>query len=313
MADFGIQIEPSFGFTYEEVLSIARALPGHGYTSLWASDHFMLGPGEPDRNCMDCWTLLSALAAATTDIRLGSLVTCMSYRNPAVLAKVVASADLVSGGRINFGIGAGWKDDEYRAYGVPFPSPGERVDRFIEGMEIITRLWTEPRVTYEGRYYRVDNAVAAPKPVQAPHPPILIGGTRPRMLRAMARFADVINMGGFPAPDAYASSLARFETICREEGRDYAAIEKSHFGIFVVAETDAGVDELVRRVAAREGLTVDAYRERRARAFIGTVDGAVDLLKRFTDLGVTQFMTVFPFGEEERSLRLFADHVLPRV
>ena len=313
MVQFGLQIEPSFGFTYENVVGLARECRPHGYASIWASDHFMLDDGRPDRNCLDCWTLLAGLAADVKDVRLGPLVTCMSYRNPAVLAKIAATVDMISGGRLEFGVGAGWKDVEYRAYGIPFPSPGERVDRFLEGMEIITRLWTESRTTYEGRYYSVIDAVSAPKPVQKPRPPILIGGSRPRMLRAMARFADVVNMGGSPSPEVYGQTLDRLERACEEEGTSFDRIRKTHFAPFVIGSTDREVEDVVARVAGREGLTSAAYRAKRARAFIGTPEGAAELIRRYADLGVTQIMTVFPFGDELRSMRLFAERVIPRV
>jgi len=313
MVDFGLQIEPAFGFTYDRVAALGHECRAHGFTSIWASDHFMLNDGEPDTNCLDCWTLLTALAVEVADVRLGSLVTCMSYRNPAVLAKIAASLDMISDGRLEFGVGAGWKDVEYRAYGIPFPSPGERVDRFLEGIEIIVRLWTQPRTTFEGRYHSVVDAVAAPKPVQKPHPPILIGGSKPRMLRAMARYADVVNMGGSPSPAAYAETLARLEAICEEEGADFDRIRKTHFMTFVLGRTDAEVEDVVKRAAGAGGLTAQEYRAKRVRAFIGTSDAAADLIRQYADLGVTQIMAVFPFGEELRSMRLFADSVIPRV
>ena len=313
MVQFGLQIEPAFGFAYDEVAGLASECRPHGYTSIWASDHFMLNAGQPDRNCLDCWTLLAALAAEVKDVRLGPLVTCMSYRNPALLAKIAASVDMISSGRLEFGAGAGWKDVEYHTYGIPFPSPGERVDRFLEGTEIIVRLWTQPRVSYEGRYHSVSEAVSAPKPEQKPHPPILIGGSRPRMLLAMARFADVVNMGGSPSPEAYAETLDQLERMCEEEATDFDRIRKTHFGTFVIGATDREVDDVVARVAGCEGLAVAEYRAKRSRAFVGTSEGAVALINRYADLGVTQVMTVFPFGDELRSLRLFADRVIPRV
>ena len=313
MTQFGLQIEPQMGFIYEEVAGLAAACRENGYSSLWASDHFMQDADAVDRNCIDCWTLLAALGAEIKDIRIGSLVTCMSYRHPAVLAKIAASVDMVSGGRLEFGVGAGWKDIEYRAYGIPFPSPGERVDRFIEGMEVITRLWTEPRATFRGRYYSVHDAVSAPKPKQRPHPPILIGGSKPRMLRAMARYADAVNMGGAPTPESYAHTLRKLEAICDEEGSSFERIRKTHFQTFVIAETDAEVEVVLARVAAQEGLTADQYRQRRARAFVGPAHALADLLRQYVDLGVTQFMTLFPFGEELRSMRLMANYMIPHV
>ncbi len=313
MAQFGLQIEPAFGFTYEQVADLAHNCSGNGFSSIWSSDHFMQDPTNPDQNCLDCWTLLTALAVEVKDIRLGSLVTCMSYRNPAILAKIAASVDMISDGRLEFGVGAGWKDVEYHAYGIPFPSAGERVDRFIEGLEIIKGLWTQPMTTFNGKYYNVENAVSAPKPTQKPHPPVLIGGSKPRMLRVMARHADAVNMGGAPDPATYGQTLEKLEQACAEEGSNFDRIRKSHFMTFVVGKTEQDVQQRVQRVAEREGLTPDEYRARRARAYIGDTAGAVDLLKRYTELGVTQFMVVFPFMEEKESMRLFADEVIPKV
>jgi F420-dependent oxidoreductase-like protein len=313
MASFALQIEPQFGFTFDQVASLAHECGSSGYTSLFASDHFLLDNASKDRNCLDCWTLLAALAVEVKDLRLGSLVTCMSYRNPALLAKIAASVDMISGGRLEFGVGAGWKDIEHTAYGYKFPPPGERVDRFVEGIQIIKSLWTQPVSTFEGKYYRVEAAVSAPKPVQKPHPPVLIGGSMPRMLRVMAKFADVVNMAGAPDPKVYAETLSKLERACQEEGTDFNRIRKSHFMSFIVGRNGAEVHARLTRVAARENMTPEQYRVKRPRTFIGTPAGVVDLLRRYTDLGVTQFMTVFPWQEERESMRLFGDEVVAKV
>ena len=313
MVEFGLQIEPQFGFTYEQVRDLAVQCRSHGFSSIWASDHFMLNRDDEDRNCLDCWTLLTALATEVKDIRIGSLVTCMSYRHPAVMAKIAASTDLISEGRLDFGIGAGWKDIEYEAYGIPFPTPGERVDRFLEGVQIIKGLWTQPRTTFRGQYYSVEDAVAAPKPVQAPHPPILIGGSKPRMLRAMARYADIVNMLGTRNPEEYAALLEKLEGYCVEEGTNFERIRKTNMMTFVVGENDDDVALLLARVAAADGMSPDEYREKRARAFIGTAAEAVDLINRYREIGVTQIQTTFPFGEELRSMKIFADKIIPNV
>jgi alkanesulfonate monooxygenase SsuD/methylene tetrahydromethanopterin reductase-like flavin-dependent oxidoreductase (luciferase family) len=313
VAQFALQIEPQFGFTFDQAASLAHECRASGYTALFASDHFLLDNAAKDRNCLDCWTLLAALAVEVKDLRLGSLVTCMSYRNPALLAKIASSVDMISGGRLEFGAGAGWKDVEYKAYGYDFPPPGERVDRFIEGIQIIKSLWTQPVTTFAGKYYRVEAAVAAPKPVQKPHPPVLIGGSKPRMLRAMAQYADAVNMSGAPDPKAYADTLSRLERACQLEGTDFNRIRKSHFMSFVVGRNGADIHARLSRVAARENMTPDEFRAKRPRTFIGTPAGVVDLLKRYTDLGVTQFMTCFPWQEEPESMRLFADGVVAKV
>lgn len=313
MVDFGLQIEPQFGFTYKQVRDLALQCRPHGFSSIWASDHFMLNRDDVDRDCLDCWTLLTAIAVEVKDIRIGSLVTCMSYRHPAVMAKIAASTDVISEGRLEFGIGAGWKDIEYEAYGIPFPTPGERVDRFLEGIQIIKSLWTQPKTTFSGRYYSVDDAVAAPKPVQSPHPPILIGGSKPRMLRAMARYADTVNMLGTRDPAEYAALLGKLEGYCEEEGTSFDRIRKTNMMTFVVANNDADVESLLARVAAADSMSSDEYREKRARAFIGTAAEAVELINQYSEIGVTQIQTTFPFGEELRSMEIFAEEIIPRV
>jgi F420-dependent oxidoreductase-like protein len=309
LTDFGLQIEPSFGFTYEDVAELARSLRPNGFNSMWASDHFMQDPKDTTRNCLECWSLLTAIAVEVKDIRIGPLVTCASYRNPALLAKMAASLDQISGGRLEFSIGAGWKDVEYEAYGYTFPTAGERVDRLVESLEIITRLWTQPVATFEGKHHRVKEAVAAPKPTQKPHPPILIGGSKPRMLRVMARFADTVNF--VPQPDAksYGETLRQLEQACRDQGRDFDLIRKTHFLTMLIGRDAADMQRRLERVAGRDGMSPEQWRERRSRAFVGTTSEAVTHLKRYTDLGVTQFMIVFPFMEEAESIKLFADEV----
>lgn len=195
-----ILVSPAAGWTYPEIRDLARDAEQSGFPTFWASDHFFGGEGFPDRGCLEAWTLLAALARDTTAIRLGTLVTAHSYRNPAYLAKTVASVDHLSGGRIEFGLGAGWKENEYRAYGYEFPAPGVRVTQLRETLEICTRMWTQDRATYAGTHYRIADALCAPKPAQRPHPPITIGGTKPRIMRVAARYADLFNVGRLGAP-----------------------------------------------------------------------------------------------------------------
>src|SRR5882672_12969285 len=185
--DLGVQIEPQFGFSYESVRDIARAAHTAGFTRLWVSDHLFLGKDSVAQDCLEAWTLLAALARDTEGIRIGPMVTAQSYRNPALQAKMAAGVDHMSGGRLEFGVGAGWKEDEYRAYGYDFPSPGDRVEQLREGLEITRRLWQDDRATYHGKHYRIDDAVCAPKPNQRPRPPIWIGGAGPRVMRLAAR------------------------------------------------------------------------------------------------------------------------------
>ena len=192
----GVIVSPAAGFSYEEICDLARTAETSGFASFWVSDHFFGGPrGMPDRNCLEAWTLLAALARDTQRIRLGVLVAAVQFRNPALQAKVAAGLDHMSGGRLEFGIGAGWKEEEYRAYGYDFPPPSERVEQLRDGLEITRRLWSEERATYHGKHYRIDDAVCAPKPMQRPRSPIWVGGEGPRVMRLAARYADGFDLG----------------------------------------------------------------------------------------------------------------------
>src|SRR5688572_10149914 len=153
MLRVGIQIEPQYGFAFDEVAQIARAAEQAGYHALWSSDHLLWDPDSTQRQCFDAWTLLSALVPLTTTLRLGTLVSCNAYRHPSMLAKIVAGLDTISQGRINCGIGAGWNALEARAYGMPFPPVGTRIAQLREAVQILRRLWTDEHASFQGQYY----------------------------------------------------------------------------------------------------------------------------------------------------------------
>ena len=200
--DLGIQVEPQFGFKFEDVLAIAHDGEAAGFTRLWLSDHLFLGPDSAQTDCLEAWTLLAALAVQTRRIRIGPMVTAQSYRNPALLAKIAAGVDVMSGGRLDFGIGAGWKEIEYRAYGYDFPDAPTRVTQMAETLEICTRMWKEDRATYHGKHYRIDGALCSPKPLQRPLP-IWIGvpqrhaesEVRHRLVRVASNLAFEVSDG----------------------------------------------------------------------------------------------------------------------
>ena len=208
MIQFGVQIEPQFGFTYEKIKGLALECESLGFDSLWCSDHFFRNPESVETNCLDCWTVLAALAVDTHRIRLGSLVTCASFHYPSVLAKIAASVDVISGGRLEFGIGAGWKAAEYRAYGIPFLPPSQRIEQLSEAIRIIKQMWVEERSTFFGKHYQVQDAICSPKPLQNPHPNIWVGGSGDRLLRVAAKLGDGINIRTSPSPQLYWEKLA---------------------------------------------------------------------------------------------------------
>ena len=311
--EFGIQIEPQFGFSFDDVRDVARDAESLGLHAVWVSDHLFLNKDAANTNCLEAWTLLSALAQTTTRIRLGTLVTCQSYRNPALLAKIAAGVDHMSGGRLEFGIGAGWKELEYAAYGYEFPAPAVRLRQLTESIEICRRMWTEDRPTYRGRHYAIDGAFCAPKPVQRPHPRIWVAGSKPRMLRIVARYADAVNIGDFPSVQAYAAAMTELERACSEIGRDPRRIMRSHFGGVVVAATRADLDRIVGTLAAAAGMSAERWLAARARSVIGTPEMVIDRLREYAEIGVRYMAMVFPYGHEREMLSVFADKVMPAL
>lgn len=309
---FGIQIEPQFGFTFDEIRAIARDAEELGAEGLWVSDHFFLNDASAKTDCLEAWTVLAALTQTTTRLRLGALVSCQSYRNPALLAKIAAGVDVMSGGRLEFGIGAGWKELEHRAYGYDFPAPAVRVGQLIDTIEICRRMWSQEKATYHGTHYRIDDAQCAPKPLQRPLP-MWIAGERPRLMGVVARYADAVNVGGWPTPERYAGALADLERACGKLGRDPASITRSHFSPVLVAETAARVDEIVRAVAARAKITPEEWRARRAAHPVGTPDQVAEALRAYARLGVTYLIPVFPHGYDRECLRVFATRVIPQL
>lgn len=315
MAKFGVQVEPQWGFTYDEIRSIAKESETLGYDSLFCSDHLFLDPERPEENCLECWTTLPALIGETESLRLGSMVSCNSYREPSLLAKVAASFDVLSGGRLEFGIGAGWKKVEYEAYGIPFPSLSTRMEQLAEGIQIIRAMWTEDRATFKGDYYTIENAVCEPKPQQKPHPKIIVGGGSDVLLRVVAEHADAWNLAWTKTPDQYREKLEVLADHCSDVGRDVDEIEKT-VGIYAFLGED---EEAIRdKIASRLGdrgsdLTVDQYLQRVEGALIGTPEEAVEYLNDYMDLGVHYFVLLFPDIREMTPLAYFADEVMPQI
>lgn len=225
-----------------------------GFDHAWLVDHLVDTDGPPDHPCLESWTLLAALAAMTKRIRLGVLVSSNTFRHPAILLKSAVTVDHVSDGRLILGLGAGWHADEHRRYGLDLPAPAERVDRFEEALEVITRLMAGERTTYAGHHYRLEDAPLEPRPIQRPRIPILIAAHRPRMLRLAARYAD--QWDTFPelpgtateGVDASIPDRVRvFEAACRASGRDPVAIRRSTWAPAAVLRSPAAYLEFVER------------------------------------------------------------------
>jgi F420-dependent oxidoreductase-like protein len=236
-------MEPRHGATYAQILALAKATDDAGFDAFFRSDHlFGVDPNDSAYRPTECWTTLAGLARDTTRIRLGTLVTAATMRQPGQLATIVATVDEMSGGRAELGIGTGWYQREHEAFGVPFPPTGERFDRLEEQLAIIKGLWeagSDRPFSFEGRYYRLDANSTPPRPTQRPHPPIIVGGTGPKRTPAIAaRFADEFNGA---LSDDLRESYARFDQACERIGRDPAGVRHSAVLPVACATTPAEV------------------------------------------------------------------------
>lgn len=224
---FGIKTAPQ-STTYESMKQVwleADTVPSIEHA--WLFDHFMPINGDLTGPCFEGWSLLSAFAAITSRLRVGLMVTGNTYRNPAVLANIGATVDVISGGRLDFGIGAGWNEIEHSAYGIPLYTPGERIRRLGEACEIIKRMWTETSPSFEGRYYQIKDAYCEPKPIQKPTPPFVIGGSGEKLtLRIVAQYANIWNCVGSDVEN-FQQKSAILDTHCAAIGRDPKTIERS--------------------------------------------------------------------------------------
>jgi F420-dependent oxidoreductase-like protein len=251
--DFGLVIKQERR-SIEEIEEQWQFAESSGWDSAWGYDHFFsLRNGDDRQPTFEGWTLLAAMAAKTSRLQLGLMVTSNTHRLPSVLAKEAVTVDHIARGRLILGMGAGWNEREHRAYGIPFPSPGERVDRFGEAMELIRQLEQQERTTFEGRFYQLEDAPFAPKPVHG-HIPLLIGSTGKRMLRFVARYADLWDGGG--SPDEYAAVAATLAEHCREIGRDPGAIR---LALSTGSAPLASPDALRRHVASYAAVGVRSF------------------------------------------------------
>jgi F420-dependent oxidoreductase-like protein len=281
----------------------------------WASvgDHFMPNPvfGARDTDPWnEAWTTLAALAEATTRIRIGVLVTSVGFRHPALLAKMAATLDVISGGRLEFGIGAGYLEAEYRMYGIPFPPAPIRIAQLDEAIQVCKLLWTRKRSDFAGKYFTLADAVCEPKPVQQPHPPIWIGGGgEQKTLRVVARHADGWN--AFPAPvEQLQHKLDVLRGHCEAVGRDYNAIRKQLVCTAIVRRDEAQVAEELARFAAERQVPLERARQM---AIAGTPEQVAAALAPYIGLGFDMFLLMERAPLDDETLRLFMREVAPRL
>jgi F420-dependent oxidoreductase-like protein len=287
-----LMIEGQEDVTWEQWLALAGACEEHGLEGLFRSDHY--GPllGMPDRGSLDAWATLAGLAARTSRIRLGTLVSPATFRPPAVLAKNVVTVDHISGGRVELGLGAGWHEGEHRAHGFEFPATPVRMERLAEQLEIVTRSWSEDSFSFQGRHYQVQDLRLLPKPVQRPRPTLLVGGRAgPRSLALAARFADEYNVTGLPMEEL-PERRARQLDAWREAGRDPGTARMSLMTTGVVGRDQTEVEQRVGRVLAVTGSddSVAEVIDAKPNWLLGTVDQVVEQLRGLEAAGISRVM-----------------------
>jgi F420-dependent oxidoreductase-like protein len=301
--------EPQQGADYGRQLAVARAAEELGFDAFFRSDHYLTMSGSGLPGPTDSWVTLAGLARETARIRLGTMVSAATFRYPGPLAISVAQVDEMSGGRVELGLGAGWFEAEHAAYGIPFPGVVERFDRLEEQLAIITGLWETPvgkTFSFDGSYYPLTDSPALPKPVQRPHPPIVVGGHGPRRTpRLAARFADEFN-AAFVGPEETGAAFGRARDACVAAGRDPASLVYSAAHTVCCGRTDA---EVARRVAAA-GIDVA---ELGAGGLVGSPAQVVDKLGVFGTLGASRmYLQVLDLHDLDH-LELIAGEVMPQV
>jgi len=251
-----IHIEPQLGYTYNDIVTLAKAAEDLGFYRFTVSDHFFGPPESREVPSHDAWTTLALLVPQTERIRLGTLVTSQSYRNPAHLAKIVASLDNASNGRIDLGIGAGWKESEYKAFGYPFPSAKERVTQLREAIQIINLLWTEERPSFDGSFYKIKETMFLPKPVQKPRVPIWVGSMKlkaPMMEETIARYADGTDMDRAETIKDLLKKKERVKRMCEKVGRDFEELKWSvSKTVGVIGEDTDDFEERLKEITEQE-------------------------------------------------------------
>lgn len=314
----GLLIESVEGLTWERWRRLVEATERLGFESLWLSDHF-LSLQDPARASIETWVALSVAAAETRRIRLGPLVSPMTFRHPSLLARMAVSVDRLSQGRLVLGLGAGWNDLEHRAFGLDFPPPAERMDRLEEGIEAIRRLFGPGPTSFEGRHYRLDGADPRPKPTRGRVPILIGGGGQRRTLPLVARYADEWDLPGGLSPDAFRAKNVRLDELCRAAGRDPRSVLRSASTAYLIARDDGEQRERIARLRSimpalagldDEGMLA-ALRGEHWR--IGNPDRLTADFRALAEAGAERIILQHNDQDDLEALELLAREVLPRV
>ena len=293
---------------YEQLKTIVLGCERLGYDSVWLDDHLMYNNWP----ILEPWITLSALSALTSKIRLGTMVTCNAHRDPTLLAKTATTLDVISNGRLEFGVGAGFQEAEHLAYGYGFSKASVRIEAVGEALEVITRLWTQKKANYQGKHYTLKDAVCEPKPLQKPYPPIIVGGGGEKLtMKITAKYADRFDWGSLSSVEDYKRKLELLQEQCKIVGRDFDEIERSCWpgGQVLIAQTQKELGEMISQ-SKPASLPMDEFREGN---LSGTPNECKKQLQSYVDLGVTYFMLYFADLPSTDGLKLFSEAVIKKI
>jgi F420-dependent oxidoreductase-like protein len=286
---------------WQKSIEVATLAEDLGLDSLWVYDHFHNVPVPAHETVFECWTTLAAISQRTNRIKLGQMVGCAPYRNPAYLAKITANIDVISGGRLIWGIGAGWYEHEFNGYGYGFPKASDRIRVLRETVEIVKAMWTDREVQYEGKHFTLAGAQCDPKPLQQPHPQILIGGGGEQLtLRVVARHADASNFGGKPEEWQHKSDV--LQQHCKDVGRDFDEIQRTWSPEVFIRETEQEI-----AAAGSRSFWGEPFESWSAGNLVGTPEQVADKIRTYIDMGCTGFYPWCSDYPETETVALFAD------
>lgn len=319
MVRVGIMVEGQEGLTWDRWRRMAEAVDQLGFESLWRSDHLFSLYGVPTRPGLDLWPSLTAAALWTRRVRFGPLVSPVTVRHPSLLAREAAAVDVLSGGRLELGVGAGWHQGEHEAFGIPFPSAAERIRRLDEAVHVLRALWADAPASFEGRYYRLREAVGWPKPAQRTGIPLIIGGRGPRVLQVVARHADEWNLASSRPVAEVRRLTAELEAACRRVGRDPRTIRRSWMGGVLVGETGRELEHRAQRIqeyvppraAVSTGRLPGVLRQ--DGWLVGTPVDIVGQIRELAGEGIHRVMLQVYDQEDHGLLHCLADRVLPSL
>src|SRR6266576_1862010 len=290
---------------YEAMTNVAKAADEDGYESIWMVDHFHTVPTPSQEVTFETWMSLAALARDTRRVRIGQIVTCNGYRHPALLAKMASTFDVLSHGRLNFGIGAGWYEHEYRAYGSPYPDGPQRLRMLRDALQVIHAMWEQEEAHFEGKYYQVRGAINQPKGVQKPHIPMLIGGGGEQVtLKLVAQYGDACNIGNLDY-EGLARKFSILKKHCEDIGRDYNSIKRTALYNCAIAETDE--EAMAKTGPYTRNIPAERIRER---TLVGTPETIRSRLKEVEQAGAQEVIIFLQDSKDLKSVRMFAQECM---